>query len=92
MGSLQSTHPTRLEKADQLTLDDPEIRYHKGLTLIALKQPRRTIEDLTFDFIGLANAYQADRQPERARQALEQAARLQPGSPIAREASERLRR
>ena len=92
----------RLEQADLLSPENPEIRYRKGLTLLALKLPKRAIEDLTFAaehdpsrgdiLIGLADAYQADRQPERARQALEQAARLQPGSPIAREASERLRR
>ena len=92
----------RLEQADLLSPEDPEIRYRKGLCLIALKQPARAIEDLTFatehapqraDFlVSLADAYDADRQPERARQALERAARLQPGSPIARQASERLSR
>jgi tetratricopeptide (TPR) repeat protein len=92
----------RLDQADLLTPDDPEIRYHKGLTLLALKQTKRAIDDLSFAanhapnradiLVGLARAFEADRQPDRARIALDQALRLQPELPIARELSERLRR
>ncbi len=92
----------RLEQADLLVPEDSEIRYRKGLTLLALKQTKRAIDDLSFAaehapdradiLVGLARAFEADRQPEQARLALEQALRLQPELPIARELSERLRR
>ena len=92
----------RLEQADLLTPDDPEIRYRKGLAQLALMHPEKAIKDLTFAaehatdradiLVGLARAFEANRQPDRARLAVEQALRLQPESPIARELSERLRR
>lgn len=92
----------RLEQADLLMPDDPEIRYRRGITLLALNQPKRAIDDLKFAaqrapyradvLVGLAKAFDADRQPEQARLALEQALRLQPELPIARELSDQLRR
>jgi tetratricopeptide (TPR) repeat protein len=92
----------RLEQADLLTPDNPEIRYQKGLCLLTLNQPSRAIEELTFatehdpkrvDYlVGLSDAFAADHQPDRARKTIEQAARLQPGPPIAREVSDRLKR
>jgi tetratricopeptide (TPR) repeat protein len=92
----------RLEQADLLVPEDPEIRYRKGLTLLALKQTKRAIEDLSFAakhapnradiLVGLAKAFEKDRQPEQARLALEQARRLQSELPIARELSDPIRR
>jgi tetratricopeptide (TPR) repeat protein len=92
----------RLESADLLDPDKPEIRYRKGLTLLALARPKPAIKDLSFAaehapdradiLVGLARAFEADRQTDRARLALEQALRLQPELPIARDLSERLRR
>ena len=92
----------RLEQANELVPDDPEIRYRRGLTLLALMHPKRAVEDLSFAsehaperaeiLVGLARALEADRQPERARIALAQALRLQPQLPIARDLSERLMR
>ena len=92
----------RLDRANELLPDDPEIRYRRGLTLLALKKPKPAITDLVLAaekaperadiLLGLAQALEADRQPERARQALERAIRLEPGSPLARDLSERLRR
>jgi tetratricopeptide (TPR) repeat protein len=92
----------RLEQANELSPDNPEIRYRRGLTLLALKKPKPAIADFSFAsekapdrvdvLLGLAQALEADRQPLLARQALDRALRLQPDSPVAREISERLRR
>ena len=92
----------RLEQANELVPEDPEIRYRRGLTQLALKRPMPAINDLSFAaehaperadiLVGLARALEANRQPEQARLALEKALRLQPESPLARELSERLRR
>ena len=92
----------RLDQAHELEPEDPEVRYRRGMTLLALKRPRPAVADLTFAaehgparadvLFGLAQALEADRNPELARQALERAIRLQPDAPIARELSERLRR
>ena len=92
----------RLDQANELVPEDPEIRYRRGLTQLALKRPAPAIADLSFAaehapdradvLVGLARALEANRQPEQARLALEKALRLQPESPLARELSERLRR
>jgi len=92
----------RLDQANLLVPDDPEIHYRKGMTLLALKQNRRAIEDLSFAaqhapenaefLIGLARAFDADRQPEQARIALDKALQLQPDLPIASDLTEKLRR
>ncbi len=92
----------RLDQANELLPDDPEVHFQRGLTLLAQKRLKPAIEDLKFSadhapdradvLIGLAQALAADRQPEQARQALERALRIQPESPVARELSERLRR
>jgi tetratricopeptide (TPR) repeat protein len=92
----------RLEQADRLVPEDPEIRYRKGLTLLALNQTKPAIDDLSFAakhaperadiLVGLARAFEKDRQPEQARLALEQAHRLQPDLPIARDLSDPVRR
>ena len=92
----------RLDRADELAPEDPEIRYRRGLTQLALKHAPRAIADLSFAaehapdradiLVGLARALEANRQPDEARLALERALRLQPELPIAREISERLRR
>jgi tetratricopeptide (TPR) repeat protein len=92
----------RLEQANELSPDNPEIRYRRGLTLLALKKPKPAIADFSFAaekapdradvLLGLAQALEADRQPSLAREALDRALRLQPDSPVARELSERLRR
>ncbi len=92
----------RLERAAELAPDEPEVRYRRGLTLLALDHNKRAIEDLTFAskasperadvLVGLARALEADHQIGPARLALDQALRLQPQLAAARELSERLRR
>jgi tetratricopeptide (TPR) repeat protein len=92
----------RLDQATELSPTDPEVRYHRGLTLLALNRPKPAVADLSFAvdnlpdradvLLGLARAFEADRKPEQARLAAERALKLQPESPVAREISERLRR
>lgn len=92
----------RLDRAAELVPEDPEVRYRRGLTQLALKHPKPAVDDLRFAsehapdradiLVGLAEALEADQQPEQARLALDQALRLQPQYPIARALSDRLRR
>ena len=92
----------RLDQANELAPGDAETHYRRGLTLIALMRPKPAILDLSFAaqhapdraeiLVGLARALEADRQPDKARLALEEALRLQPQLPIARDLSERLLR
>ena len=92
----------RLDRAAELAPENPEVRYRRGLTQLALGRPKPAVDDLRFAaehapgradiLVGLAEALDADRQPGEARIALDQALRLQPQFPIARELSDRLRR
>ncbi len=92
----------RLDQATELAPEDPEVRFQRGMTLLALNRPGSAIEDLSFAsdrtpdradvLLGLARAFEADRKPELARQTADRALRAQPDSPVARELSERLRR
>ena len=93
----------RFEKANGLTPNDPDIRYGRGMALLASKKsPSLAVDDLKFAasrrpdrpdiFLALAQALEADRKPDQAREAVDQALRLQPNDPIARDLSARLRR
>ncbi|WP_435009011.1 tetratricopeptide repeat protein [Tundrisphaera lichenicola] len=92
----------RLDQATELSPEDADVRFQRGLTLLALNRPGSAISDLKFAaenltgradvLLVLARAFEADRKPEQARLAAERALHLQPESPVAREISERLRR
>jgi tetratricopeptide (TPR) repeat protein len=92
----------RLDQANELMPDDPEVHFRRGLALLKQGRVKPGLDDLKFAaehaperpdiLVELADALEKDRQPELARQALERALRLQPGYPVARDLSERLRR
>jgi tetratricopeptide (TPR) repeat protein len=92
----------RLDQALEFLPDDPEAHYQRGRVHLALNHASPAISDLKFAasrfpqradvFYQLAVALGADHKPGEALKAAEQALKLAPNDPAARDLSRRLRR